>query len=99
VGQKTIENSLPLLATSGRVVSIVDMSEPQNLISGWQANAELHFVFTTQSAERLAEIAKVVDAGGIVPIVERVMKLSDIVSAHELVESGSRRGKISISID
>lgn len=35
VGQKTIENSLSLLAHSGRLVSIVDMTEPQNLIKGW----------------------------------------------------------------
>lgn len=99
VGQKTIEKSLALLATSGRLVSIVDMSDPQNLISGWQANAELHFVFTTQSGQRLAELARVVDAGGIKPIVERVMKLSDIVLAHDLIEAGNRKGKIAISID
>jgi len=99
VGQKTIEKSLSLLATSGRLVSIVDMAEPQNLMSGWLVNAEIHFVFTTQSAKRLAEIAKAVDAGGIKPIVERVMKLSEIVLAHELIEAGSRKGKIAISID
>ncbi|MDP2714412.1 zinc-binding dehydrogenase [Rheinheimera sp.] len=99
VGQKTIENSLVLLATSGRLVSIVDMAVPQNLIAGWLANAEIHFVFTTQSAKRLTEIAKVVDAGGIKPIVERVMKLTDIVAAHELIEIGNRKGKIAISVD
>ncbi len=99
VGQKTIEKSLPLLATSGRLVSIVDMSEPQNLISGWQVNAELHFVFTTQSGTRLAELARVVDEGGLKPIVERVMKLSEIAAAHDLIEAGSRKGKIAITID
>ncbi|MGP9799633.1 zinc-binding dehydrogenase [Rheinheimera sp. NSM] len=99
VGQKTIENSLSLLATSGRLVSIVDMAVPQNLIAGWLANAEIHFVFTTQSAKRLTEIAKVVDAGGIKPIVERVMKLTDIVAAHKLIETGNRKGKIAISVD
>lgn len=99
VGHKTIENSLSLLAASGRVVSIVDMSEPQNLINGWQVNAEIHFVFTTQSAKRLTELAKVVDAGGVKPIIERVMKLSDIVSAHDLIETGNRKGKIAISVD
>lgn len=99
VGQKTIEKSLSLLAASGRVVSIVDMAEPQILMSGWQVNAEIHFVFTTQSAKRLAEIAKAVDAGGIKPVIERVMKLSDIVLAHELIETGNRKGKIAISID
>lgn len=99
VGHKTIENSLPLLANSGRLVSIVDMPEPQNLITGWSVNAEIHLVFTTQSAKRLSEIAKVVDAGGIKPIIERVMKLSDIVLAHELIETGSRKGKIAIAVD
>lgn len=99
VGRKTIQNSLSLLTTSGRLVSIVDISEPQNLISAWQANAEIHFVFTTQSAKRLTEIAKVVDAGGIKPVIERVMKLSEIVLAHDLIETGNRKGKIAISID
>ncbi|MFP3607961.1 zinc-binding dehydrogenase, partial [Paraburkholderia sp. SIMBA_053] len=82
------------MAASGRVVSIVDMSVPQNLMAGWLANAEIHFVFTTQSAKRLADIAKAVDAGGIKPIVERVMKLTEIVAAHDLIEAGSRKGKI-----
>lgn len=99
VGQKTIENSLSLLAAAGRVVSIVDMSVPQNLMAGWLANAEIHFVFTTQSAKRLTDIAKAVDAGGIKPIVERVMKLTEIVAAHDLIEAGSRKGKIAISVD
>jgi NADPH:quinone reductase len=75
------------------------MAVSQNLIAGWLANAEIHFVFTTQSAKRLTEIAKVVDAGGIKPIVERVMKLTDIVAAHELIETGNRKGKITISVD
>lgn len=75
------------------------MSEPQNLINGWQVNAEIHFVFTTQSAKRLTELAKVVDAGGVKPIIERVMKLSEIVSAHDLIETGNRKGKIAISVD
>lgn len=99
VGHKTIENSLSLLANSGRLVSIVDMAEPQNLLSGWQVNAEIHFVFTTQSAQRLTELAKVVDAGGIKPMIERVMKLSEIVAAHDLIEAGNRKGKIAISVD
>ena len=99
VGQKTIENSLSLLAAAGRLVSIVDMSVPQNLMAGWLANAEIHFVFTTQSAKRLTDIAKAVDAGGIKPIVERVMKLTEIVAAHDLIEAGSRKGKIAISVD
>ncbi|HMN97252.1 MAG TPA: zinc-binding dehydrogenase [Phycisphaerales bacterium] len=99
VGQHTIENSLSLLAGSGRLVSIVDMSVPQKLIDGWPVNAEIHLVFTTQSATRLAEIAKVVDAGGMRPVIERVMKLSDIAAAHDLIEAGNRRGKIAISVD
>ncbi|WP_216362530.1 zinc-binding dehydrogenase [Bowmanella denitrificans] len=99
VGHHTIQNSLALLADGGRLVSIVDMAVPQNLLNGWQANAELHFVFTTQSAQRLSEIASVVDAGGIKPILERTMGLNDIVQAHELIEAGSRQGKIAITID
>lgn len=99
VGQKTIENSLALLAHAGKIVSIVDMSTPQNLINGWSANGEIHFVFTTQSARRLADMADVIDKGGIKPILERTMMLTDIVAAHDLIEAGTRKGKIAIVIN
>ncbi|WP_041598699.1 zinc-binding dehydrogenase [Hahella chejuensis] len=99
VGQKTIELSLGLLANKGKVISIVDQSQPQNLFSGWPVNGEIHFVFTTQSSIRLSKLAAAVEAGHLSPVIEKHMKLDDIAEAHQLIESGGRKGKIVIEID
>ncbi|NIF59289.1 NADP-dependent oxidoreductase [Enterobacter sp. Ap-916] len=96
VGGNTIQNSLGLLSNKGRVVSIVDQSIPQNLLGGWAVNGEVHFVFNTQSAERLKEIANAVEKKLIVPVVEKVMHIDEIIKAHTIMESGGRKGKIVI---
>lgn len=46
----------------------------------------------------LEKIAALVDGGRIEPVVDRVLSLDDIASAHEYSESGRARGKIVISI-
>jgi NADPH2:quinone reductase len=46
VGGDTIERSPYGLRPAGRIVSIVDIPQPQSLLEAWNRNAELHFVFT-----------------------------------------------------
>ena len=94
VGGKTIENSLSLLKPFGQVVSIVDQSTPQNLISGWAVNGSIHFVFTTQNAARLDRLRDFVDSGRLKPVIEKEYALDEVVEAHRLIERGHRSGKI-----
>ena len=46
IGGDTLSRSPDALAQLGRVVSIVDIAKPQNLIEAWGKNASFHFVFT-----------------------------------------------------
>ena len=94
VGGDTIEKSLGLLASGGRVVSIVDQPNPQNLYAGWGANAEIHLVFLTPSAERLALLGSLVTRGLMKPVVELTLPLEQAAEAHRLIEAGGRTGKI-----
>lgn len=98
VGQDTIARSLELLAQFGRIVSIVDQSVPQNLLSGWEKNASVHFVFTTQSKKRLERLKDLVERGLLKPEIERTLPLSQAAEAHRLVETGQRRGKIILCV-
>jgi len=98
VGGDSIEKSLSLLASGGRVVSIVDQSISQNLYSGWDVNAEIHFVFLTPSADRLNRLTSLVDRGLLKPQLERTLPLKDAAQAHELIESGGRSGKIVLTL-
>ncbi|WP_299959529.1 NADP-dependent oxidoreductase [uncultured Roseobacter sp.] len=94
VGNDTIEKSLGLLADGGRVISIVDQENPQSLYAGWDFNAEIHLVFLTPSADRLARLGALVTRGLIKPVIERSLPLEDAAKAHRLIETGGRTGKI-----
>lgn len=94
VGGETIEKSLGLLATGGRVVSIVDQPDTQNLYAGWGFNAEIHLVFLTPSAERLTRLGSLTARGLLKPVVEQTLPLEQAEQAHRLIEAGGRKGKI-----
>lgn len=99
VGGNTIENSLNLLKSFGQVVSIVDQSTPQNLVSGWAVNGSVHFVFTTQSAARLERLSAFVDSGLLKPVIEKSYTLDEVVEAHRDIERGQRSGKIVLTTE
>lgn len=94
VGGDTIQKSLGLLAAGGRVVSIVDQPNPQSLYDGWGFNAEIHLVFLTPSAERLARLGALTARGLLKPMVEQTLPLEQAAEAHRLIEAGGRTGKI-----
>ena len=94
VGGDTIQKSLSLLAPGGRVVSIVDQPNPQSLYDGWGFNAEIHLVFLTPSAERLAKLGSLTARGLLKPVVEQTLPLDQAAEAHRLIEAGRRTGKI-----
>ena len=94
VGGDTIQKSLGLLTTGGRVVSIVDQPDPQSLYDGWGFNAEIHLVFLTPSAERLARLGSLTARGLLKATVEQTFPLEHAAEAHGLIEAGGRTGKI-----
>jgi NADPH2:quinone reductase len=100
IGGDTLSLSPDALAQLGRVVSIVDIATPQNLINAWGKNASYHFVFTRQNRGKLDELSSLVERGQLRPHVGAVYSLADIPAAHARLESrnSGMLGKIVIEI-
>ncbi|MFC9222531.1 zinc-binding dehydrogenase [Streptomyces hygroscopicus] len=105
VGGDTLTRSPEALADRGRVVSIVDIPEPQNLLAAWSVNATYHFVFVSPGRAKLEALGRLVGQGELRPVIGAVLPLADIAQAHTLLEGGSTgegrrrpRGKIAIAV-
>ncbi len=101
IGGDTLSRSPEVLAQLGRVVSIVDLAQPQNLLQAWGRNASYHFVFTRQNRGKLDELSALVERGRLRPHVGAVYSLADIPLAHARLESRDNgiRGKIAIAVE
>ncbi|KAF1041453.1 MAG: Zinc-type alcohol dehydrogenase-like protein [Herbaspirillum frisingense] len=100
IGGGTLSRSPDVLAQLGRVVSIVDIAQPQNLIQAWGKNASYHFVFTRQNRGKLDELSALIARGQLRPHVGAVFSLADIPLAHARLESPNNglQGKIAIAV-
>ncbi len=101
IGGDTLSRSPDLLTQLGRVVSIVDITQPQNLVQAWGKNASYHFVFTRQNRGKLDELSALVERGQLRPHVGAVYSLADIPLAHTRLETPNNgvRGKIAIAVE
>ncbi|AOE80439.1 NADPH:quinone oxidoreductase [Pseudomonas lurida] len=100
IGGNTLSRSPDALAQLGRVISIVDIAQPQNLVQAWGKNASYHFVFTRQNRGKLDELSTLVAQGQLRPHVGAVYALADIGLAHARLESPNNgvQGKIAIAV-
>jgi NADPH:quinone reductase len=100
IGADTLSRSPDALAQLGRVVTIVDIAQPQNLIEAWGKNASFHFVFTRQNRGKLDELSTLVERGQLRPHVGAVYALADIPLAHARLETPNNggRGKVVIAV-
>ena len=100
IGGDTLTRSPDALAQLGRVVSIVDIAKPQNLVQAWGKNASYHFVFTRQNRGKLDELGALVDRDQIRPHIGATYPLADISVAHARLESRDKslKGKIAIAV-
>lgn len=101
IGGDTLTRSPLVLAPLGRVVSLVDIATPQNLVEAWGRNASYHFVFTRQNRGKLDELTNLVERGLVRPVIGAVLPLERLAEGHEVLETGSRRGlrgKVTIDV-
>ncbi|OIN52316.1 NADPH:quinone oxidoreductase [Pseudomonas azotoformans] len=100
IGGHTLSRSPDALAQLGRVVSIVDIAQPQNLVQAWGKNASYHFVFTRQNRGKLDELSTLVAQGHLRPHVGAIYALADIGLAHARLEGANNgiQGKIAIAV-
>jgi NADPH:quinone reductase-like Zn-dependent oxidoreductase len=95
VGGQVQEESWSVVRPGGVLVSVVDPPTPERAA---QADVQGKFVFIQPSAAILRELAGLVDAGVVRPIVGAEFALEDVAAAHELSESGRARGKIVLHV-
>lgn len=101
IGGDVLARSPLALADAGRVVSIVDIAEPQNLIEAWGKNASYHFVFTRQNRGKLDALTTLVERGLVKPVIGAILPLARIGEAHELLENRrayALHGKVAIDV-
>lgn len=103
IGGMTLSQSPHVLSDGGRVVTLVDLATPQNLIAAWGVNAEYHFVFTRQNRGKLQALKTLLENGRIRPIIGAKFSLAQIPEAHAALERGEvdgkpLRGKVVISV-
>jgi NADPH:quinone reductase-like Zn-dependent oxidoreductase len=101
IGGDALTRSPLLLADYGRVVSIVDIAQPQNLIEAWGRNAAYHFVFTRQNRGKLDALTTLVERGLVTPVIGATLPLARTGEALDLLEnrrSYALRGKVAIDV-
>ncbi|MBC3948591.1 zinc-dependent alcohol dehydrogenase family protein [Pseudomonas folii] len=100
IGGNTLTRSPDALTQLGRVVSIVDIGQPQNLIQAWGKNASYHFVFSRQNRGKQDELSTLIERGQLRPHVGAVYSLADLALAHTLLETPNNglQGKIAIEV-
>jgi len=101
IGGDTLARSPLVLADFGRVVSLVDIAQPQNLIEAWGRNAAYHFVFTRQNRGKLDALTRLVERGLVKPVIGATLPLARMGEAHALLEQGAARGlrgKVAIDV-
>lgn len=101
IGGNTLSRSPDVLAQLGRVVTIVDIAQPQNVVQAWGKNASYHFVFTRQNRGKLDELSALVERGQLRPHVGAVYSLADLALAHARLESRNNgiQGKVAIAVE
>ena len=100
VGTATWDESVASLALGGRLVTCGNTT-------GYDAKIDLRFLFSRQLSllgsymgrkSELQTVMKLVAAGRLTPIVDRVFPLADAAAAHAYLEAGSQFGKVVLRV-
>jgi NADPH:quinone reductase-like Zn-dependent oxidoreductase len=100
VGTATWDESIASLAAGGRLVTC-------GATTGYDAKIDLRFLFSRQlsllgsymgTKSELHTVMKLVAAGRLKPVVDRVFPLAEAVAAHAYLESSSQFGKVVLKV-
>jgi NADPH:quinone reductase-like Zn-dependent oxidoreductase len=100
VGTATWDDSLASLAAGGRLVTC-------GATTGYDAKVDLRFLFSRQlsllgsymgTKSELQTVMKLVAAGKLKPIVDRIFPLAEAAAAHAYLESSSQFGKVVLKV-
>ena len=100
VGTATWDDSIASLAASGRLVTC-------GATTGYDAKIDLRFLFSRQlsflgsymgTKSELQTVMKLVTAGRLKPVIDRVFPLVEAAAAHAYLESGQQFGKVVLRV-
>jgi NADPH:quinone reductase-like Zn-dependent oxidoreductase len=92
---ETMERSWQVLKKGGILVSILEPPKPEKAAAH---GARCHHTFVQANVEQLGELAKLVDAGKLKVVIEKVYPLSEARAAQESNAAGHTRGKIVLRV-
>jgi NADPH:quinone reductase-like Zn-dependent oxidoreductase len=95
IGGETQQRSWKVLKRGGILISIV---APPSAEEAARVGARGELLLTHASGAQLTEIAQLVDAGHLKPVVASVLPLAEARRAQEISESGHAQGKIVLQI-
>ena len=95
IGGDVQRRSFKVLKKGGILVSIL---EPFSRLKAAFRGVRAHFVFVKPSAQQLRQLAELIDAGTLKPVVETVLPLAEARQAHELSQRGHTRGKLVLQV-
>ncbi|HEY9662218.1 MAG TPA: NADP-dependent oxidoreductase [Allocoleopsis sp.] len=95
IGGEVQQRSWQVVKPGGILVSIVD---PPSEAEATAHHCRSAYVFIQPNAGWLTEMAGLIEAGQLKPIVETVLPLDQAAAAHRLSESGRTRGKIVLQV-
>jgi NADPH:quinone reductase-like Zn-dependent oxidoreductase len=95
VGKETLARSYGVVKKGGIVMSLVARPDPVELEKRGIRGAAIS---AHPDAEDLAEIARLIDAGKIKPVVTEVLPLSEAIAAQRQAETHHTRGKLVLRI-
>lgn len=96
IGGDTQDRSIGLLKQGGSLVSIVGLTDHGR---NPPANVNVSSILVNAQGDQLQQIADLITAGHLDPIVSYRFPLEDASSAHEQSETRRTRGKIILSLD
>lgn len=95
VGGDTLERSYGVVAPGGTLITIAGAPDEAKAA---ELGITVHTFVLDSNGPRLAEIAGLIDAGELRPVVTRVLDLDEVTQAHRLIDSGRTRGKIVLRV-
>jgi len=96
IGGEVQTRSLSVLKPGGRLVSI---AQPPDEAAAVKLGVTVGFVATQPDGEQLAQLARMIDKGGIRGAhVQKIFPLAEAAQAHQTVEAGHVRGKLVLNL-
>lgn len=98
VGGDTMDRSWQVLKPGGLLVTTLAVPPSQETAAQFGVRAE-QVASSPPMGPTLTQVAAMVDAGQLRPIVSEVLPLSEIAAAHTMVASGHTHGKIALAVE